>query len=66
MREEDQRPPACRRGTGHHLSGVRKTDAAADEAMEHEGETVEARPRRSDEDPDMESGEDLEGEDFRL
>ena len=38
---------------------------AADEAVEHEGETVEASAAELEtEDPDLESGEDVEAEDF--
>ncbi len=45
---------------------MRSTDgAAADESIEHEGETVEASAEEvEEEDSDLESGEDLEAEDF--
>jgi hypothetical protein len=51
---------------GIDLSGVRATDgAAADEATEHEGETVEASEEETEEeDPDLEPGEELEEADF--
>jgi hypothetical protein len=45
---------------------VRATDgASADETAEHEGETAEASEEETEqEDPDLESGEELEDEDF--
>ena len=45
---------------------ARATDSpAADEATEHEGATVEASAEQDAvEDPDLESGEELESEDF--
>jgi hypothetical protein len=46
---------------------VRATDgAAADEAVEHEGETVEASEEETEEEDseDLEPGEELEEEDF--
>jgi DNA-directed RNA polymerase subunit beta len=65
MREEDDDLLRAAEELGIDLSGVRSTDGAADEAIEHEGETVEASADEvEDEDPDMESGEDLEAEDF--
>ena len=42
-----------------------RAGAAADEATEHEGETVEASEEEVEsEDPDLEPGEELEEEDF--
>ncbi len=66
MREEDDDLLRAAEELGIDLSGVRSTDgAAADEATEHEGETVEASAEEVEaEDPDMEPGEDLEAEDF--
>jgi DNA-directed RNA polymerase subunit beta len=67
MREEDDDLLRAAEELGIDLSGVRATDgpAAADEATEHEGETVEASEEETEvEDPDLESGEALEGEDF--
>jgi DNA-directed RNA polymerase subunit beta len=53
---------------GIDLSGVRATDgSAADEAVEHEGETVEASEEETEEETeeaDLELGEELEEEDF--
>ena len=44
---------------------MRSNDGAADEATEHEGETVEASADELEtEDPDLVSGEDIESEDF--
>jgi len=66
MREEDDDLLRAAEELGIDLSGVRATDgAAADEATEHEGETVEASEEEAGtEDPDLEPGEELEGEDF--
>jgi DNA-directed RNA polymerase subunit beta len=66
MREEDDDLLRAAEELGIDLSGVRATDgAAADEATEHEGETVEASEEEDAvEDPDLESGEALEEEDF--
>ena len=66
MREEDDDLLRAAEELGIDLSGVRATDgAAADEATEHEGETVEASEEETeDEDPDLEPGEELEEEDF--
>ncbi len=66
MREEDDDLLRAAEELGIDLSGVRATDgAAADEATEHEGETVEASEEEvEEEDPDLEPGEDLEEEDF--
>jgi DNA-directed RNA polymerase subunit beta len=66
MREEDDDLLRAAEELGIDLSGVRSTEgAAADETIEHEGETVEASADEVEvEDPDMESGEDLEAEDF--
>jgi DNA-directed RNA polymerase subunit beta len=66
MREEDDDLLRAAEELGIDLSGVRATDgAAADEATEHEGETVEASEEEVDvEDPDLEPGEELEEEDF--
>jgi len=67
MREEDDDLLRAAEELGIDLSGVRATDGAsgaADEAIEHEGETVEAEAEVDVEDPDLESGEDLEAEDF--
>ena len=66
MREEDDDLLRAAEELGIDLSGVRATDgAAADEAIEHEGETVEASEEEAeDEDPDLEPGEELEEEDF--
>src|SRR5450432_3491800 len=66
MREEDDDLLRAAEELGIDLSGVRATDgAAADEATEHEGETVEASEAETEtEDPDLESGEELEAEDL--
>ena len=66
MREEDDDLLRAAEELGIDLSGVRTNDdGAADEAIEHEGETVEASAEEIEvEDPDLESGEDLEAEDF--
>ena len=66
MREEDDDLLRAAEELGIDLSGVRVTDAsAADEATEHEGDTVEASSDElEEEDPDLESGEDLVAEDF--
>ena len=66
MREEDDDLLRAAEELGIDLSGVRATDgAAADEATEHEGETVEASGEElEEEDPDLEPGEELEAEDF--
>ncbi len=66
MREEDDDLLRAAEELGIDLSGVRATDgAAADEATEHEGETVEASEEEAEvEDPDLEGGEELEEEDF--
>ncbi len=66
MREEDDDLLRAAEELGIDLSGVRATDgAAADEAVEHEGETVEASEEEAEvEDPDLEGGEELEEEDF--
>ncbi len=66
MREEDDDLLRAAEELGIDLSGVRATDGAgADEATEHEGETVEASGEEvEEEDPDLESGEALEDEDF--
>jgi DNA-directed RNA polymerase subunit beta len=66
MREEDDDLLRAAEELGIDLSGVRATDgAAADEAVEHEGETVEASAEEvATEDPDLEPGEELAEEDF--
>jgi DNA-directed RNA polymerase subunit beta len=66
MREEDDDLLRAAEELGIDLSGVRATDgAAADEAVEHEGETLEASEEEVEvEDPDLEPGEELEMEDF--
>ncbi len=69
MREEDDDLLRAAEELGIDLSGVRATDGAsdgaADEATEHEGETVEASTEEAEvEDPDLEPGEELETEDF--
>ena len=69
MREEDDDLLRAAEELGIDLSGVRATDGAgdgaADEATEHEGETVEANTQETEvEDPDLEPGEELETEDF--
>jgi DNA-directed RNA polymerase subunit beta len=66
MRDEDDDLLRAAEELGIDLSGVRATDgAAADESMEHEGETVEASEEEVEvEDPDLEPGEDLVEEDF--
>ena len=66
MREEDDDLLRAAEELGIDLSGVRSNDGvAADEAIEHEGETVEASAEElEEEDPDLESGEDVEAEDF--
>ena len=66
MREEDDDLLRAAEELGIDLSGVRATDgASADESTEHEGETVEASEEETEEeDPDLESGEELEAEDF--
>ncbi len=65
MREEDDDLLRAAEELGIDLSGVRATDGAgdgaADEATEHEGETVEANTEETEvEDPDLEPGEELE------
>jgi DNA-directed RNA polymerase subunit beta len=66
MREEDDDLLRAAEELGIDLSGVRATDgAAADEIVEHEGETVEASTEEAEvEDPDLEPGEELENEDL--
>jgi DNA-directed RNA polymerase subunit beta len=66
MREEDDDLLRAAEELGIDLSGVRATDgASADETAEHEGETAEASEEETEqEDPDLESGEELEDEDF--
>jgi DNA-directed RNA polymerase subunit beta len=65
MREEDDDLLRAAEELGIDLSGVRTTDPAADEATEHEGETVEASAEEvEEEDPDLEAGEELVEEDF--
>jgi DNA-directed RNA polymerase subunit beta len=66
MREEDDDLLRAAEELGIDLSGVRATDGqAADESTEHEGETVEASEEEVEtEDPDLESGEELEQEDL--
>ena len=66
MREEDDDLLRAAEELGIDLSGVRATDAlAADEAVEHEGETLEASADEVEEEAsDLEPGEDLEAEDF--
>jgi len=66
MREEDDDLLRAAEELGIDLSGVRATDGqAADEAVEHEGETVEASEEEVEtEDPDLEPGEELAAEDF--
>ncbi len=65
MREEDDDLLRAAEELGIDLSGVRSTDGAADEAIEHEGDTVEASADEvEEEDPDLESGEDIEADDF--
>jgi DNA-directed RNA polymerase subunit beta len=67
MREEDDDLLRAAEELGIDLSGVRAADGAAgaDEAIEHEGETVEASAEELEtEDPDLEPGEELSEEDF--
>jgi DNA-directed RNA polymerase subunit beta len=66
MRDEDDDLLRAAEELGIDLSGVRATDgAAADEATEHEGETVEASEEEVEtEDPDLEAGEELVAEDL--
>ncbi len=66
MREEDDDLLRAAEELGIDLSGVRATDgAAADENVEHEGETVEASEEEVEvEDPDLAPGEEIEAEDF--
>ena len=67
MREEDDDLLRAAEELGIDLSGVRVTgDAAADEATEHEGETVEASgdELEVEEETSLEAGEDLAAEDF--
>ncbi len=72
MREEDDDLLRAAEELGIDLSGVRATDGAADEAIEPEGETVEASEEEDadadadaeTEDADLEPGEDLEEADF--
>src|SRR6202789_4438163 len=66
MREEDDDLLRAAEELGIDLSGVRTTDgAAADETIEHEGETGEASAEEvEEEESDLESGEDVEAEDF--
>jgi DNA-directed RNA polymerase subunit beta len=68
MREEDDDLLRAAEELGIDLSGVRATDgAAADEQVEHEGETVEASEEEVEvEDPDLEPGEEIEEEDFSM
>ncbi len=68
MREEDDDLLRAAEELGIDLSGVRAGDgAAADEAVEHEGETVEASEEEVEqEDTDLEPGEELEEEDFAV
>ncbi len=66
MREEDDDLLRAAEELGIDLSGVRSSgEDAADETVEHEGETLEASADElEDEDPDLVAGEDLEAEDF--
>jgi DNA-directed RNA polymerase subunit beta len=66
MREEDDDLLRAAEELGIDLSGVRAADGgAADEATEHKGETLEASEEETEsEDPDLESGQDLEAEDL--
>src|SRR5437763_10574029 len=69
MGEEDDDLLRAAEELGIDLSGVRAPDGhgdgAADEATEHEGDTVEAsQVEVAVEDPDLEAGEDLADEDF--
>ena len=67
MREEDDDLLRAAEELGIDLSGVRAGDGAqaADEATEHEGETVEASEEETEaEDPDLESGEEIVEADF--
>jgi DNA-directed RNA polymerase subunit beta len=66
MREEDDDLLRAAEELGIDLSGVRsQNDQAADEATEHVAETGEATATEvAVEDPDLESGEQLEDEDF--
>jgi len=65
MREEDDDLLRAAEELGIDLSGVRATDGSADEATEHEGETVEASEEEAEsEDPDLEPGEALEEADL--
>jgi DNA-directed RNA polymerase subunit beta len=66
MREEDDDLLRAAEELGIDLSGVRATDGqAADENVEHEGETVEASEEEVEvEDPDLEPGEEIEAEDL--
>jgi DNA-directed RNA polymerase subunit beta len=66
MREEDDDLLRAAEELGIDLSGVRATDgSAADETVEHEGETIEASTEEvAVEDPDLEPGEELKAVDF--
>jgi DNA-directed RNA polymerase subunit beta len=73
MREEDDDLLRAAEELGIDLTGVRSTDgSAADESIEHEGETVEASALELGDDEevgdevagDLESGEELEEADF--
>jgi DNA-directed RNA polymerase subunit beta len=66
MREEDDDLLRAAEELGIDLSGVRALDGSAnDEDLDHEGETVEASAEElATEDPDLESGEDIEDADF--
>ncbi len=66
MREEDDDLLRAAEELGIDLSGVRSPNGdAADEATEHEGQTVEASAAEDAvEDPDLESGEELVAEDM--
>ena len=66
MREEDDDLLRAAEELGIDLSGVRAPNGdAADEAVEHEGETVEASAvETAVEDPDLVAGEELEAEDL--
>jgi DNA-directed RNA polymerase subunit beta len=67
MREDDDDLLRAAEELGIDLSGVRAETGAADEATEHEGETVEASAvdiEESEGEEDLESGEALEAVDF--
>ncbi|MGC9220716.1 MAG: DNA-directed RNA polymerase subunit beta [Solirubrobacteraceae bacterium] len=65
IREDDDDLLRAAEELGIDLSGVRSNDGAADESVEHEGETLEASAEDVElEDDALQSGEQLEEDDF--